>query len=1072
MKLAYKGLMAAVLTGALLLATGVGSAVAPGRPLPQSQTTSDIRELALAASLAGEIESGQVHVYRITLAAHQFLRLSIIQQDVDVAVRLMGPDGRLLAEVDRTSAASARERISLVTDAAGDYRLEVRALKKDARGRYEASIEELRAATAEDTSRVAAERYFDEAEQLRRQREAGSPQASLAKYQEALSLFRALNDRHGQAMSLIGIGKIHIRLGEDQKALEPLTEALPHAQSSNDRDAESAILMSLGTVHQSLGDPHKALEYNDRALRLVRDRGDLVNEILTLVAIGLTHWEMGEYQKSVEYYYSALALIRANEHREPKDSVASRYTISVTLNNLGLSYAALGEYQQALQYMNQVLDRSREAKYSYGEASALHNIGWIYALSGELQKALDHLEQALTIARRIGDQALHRKILYVLGGVYNDLNQQQKALALFQKALALCRATGDSYSEADTLNEIGLVHDRLGETQKSLEHYTQALSLSRAIGHRADEAAALYGLARAHRNNANLDQARSEIDDALNIIESARTKVVSQHLRTSYLASNRPYYELFVDVLMRQHRSQPSRGLDAMALQVSERGRARSLLETLTEARANIRHGVDSTLLEREHVLQQQLNAKAERLARLAESREAAEQAAAARKELDAVLTEYQEIQALIRARSPRYAALTQPAPLSLTQIQQQLLDDDTLLLEYSLGKERSFLWAIARTSIASFELPGQDEIESAARRAYEILIVSHRRQQKRESELALAELSQMVLGPVEQHLTKKRLLIVADGALHYVPFAALRVSRASETHKPGDAPTHSVDLVPLIADHEIINVPSASVLAVLRREMNDRRPAVKTVAMLADPVLRPDDPRVKPSAKEARGATSVSAEAVTIARDLVRSARETGILNVERLPSTRIEAEAILALAQKGTNLKALDFDASRATATSPQLADYRFVHFATHGLINSRHPELSGIVLSLVDRQGRPQDGFLRAHEVYNLKLGAELVVLSGCQTALGKEVRGEGLLGLVRAFMYAGSPRVVASLWDVRDDVTAELMKRFYQKMLVEGLPPGAALRQAQLSMWKDERWQAPYYWAAFVLQGEWK
>lgn len=191
-----------------------------------------------------------------------------------------------------------------------------------------------------------------------------------------------------------------------------------------------------------------------------------------------------------------------------------------------------------------------------------------------------------------------------------------------------------------------------------------------------------------------------------------------------------------------------------------------------------------------------------------------------------------------------------------------------------------------------------------------------------------------------------------------------------------------------------------------------------------------------------------------------------------ERLKYTRAEAESIVALASKDQALEALDFDASRERALSPELGQYRMVHFATHGLLNSDHPELSGIVLSLVDAQGRQQDGFLRLYEIYNMRLGADLVVLSACQTALGKEVRGEGLIGLTRGFMYAGSPRLVATLWSVKDEATAELMKRFYQGMLKEGLRPAAALRAAQVSMSREPRWSSPYYWAGFVTQGEWR
>jgi CHAT domain-containing protein len=203
-----------------------------------------------------------------------------------------------------------------------------------------------------------------------------------------------------------------------------------------------------------------------------------------------------------------------------------------------------------------------------------------------------------------------------------------------------------------------------------------------------------------------------------------------------------------------------------------------------------------------------------------------------------------------------------------------------------------------------------------------------------------------------------------------------------------------------------------------------------------------------------------------------MRSAGEVGVVNFPRLPFSRREADAIVAKAGQPRTLKALDFTASRETVFKSKLDQYRIIHFATHGLLNSQHPSLSGIVLSLYDEQGRPIDGFVRAHEIYNLKLNAELVVLSACRTALGSEIRGEGLVSLTRGFMYAGTPSVVASVWDVRDEATSELMSRFYERMFKGGKRPAAALREAQVSLWKEKRWAAPYYWAGFVLQGEWK
>jgi CHAT domain-containing protein len=259
------------------------------------------------------------------------------------------------------------------------------------------------------------------------------------------------------------------------------------------------------------------------------------------------------------------------------------------------------------------------------------------------------------------------------------------------------------------------------------------------------------------------------------------------------------------------------------------------------------------------------------------------------------------------------------------------------------------------------------------------------------------------------------------------------------------------------VVEHEVVSLPSASVLAVLRRETEGRKPPGKAIAVLADPVFEPDDPRLRPAVRRAL-------------RDSGAGRGET--LGFPRLAATRQEADAIVAMAPGGMTLRAIDFDASRSTAMSPELAQYRIVHFATHGVFDNENPGLSAIILSMLDEHGQPQDGFLRLHDIYGLHLPADLVVLSACSTALGKQVRGEGLVGIVRGFMYAGAKRVVASLWKVDDDATGELMRDFYREMIEENRSPAAALRQAQLAVWRQNRWRSPFYWAAFVLQGEWR
>jgi len=381
--------------------------------------------------------------------------------------------------------------------------------------------------------------------------------------------------------------------------------------------------------------------------------------------------------------------------------------------------------------------------------------------------------------------------------------------------------------------------------------------------------------------------------------------------------------------------------------------------------------------------------------------------------------------------------------------------------------------------------LPKREVIEAAIQRVYDLLTERSKlakgdesKEQKQmriakadsEFTMAAAALSRMLLTPVAQELGKKRLVIVADGALHILPFGALP--------DPNKLEAKASDWQPLVVEHEVINLPSASTLAVLRRELAGRKPAAKTLAVLADPVFKKDDPRIKGGARQTKADEKTcqpipQGVIASAARDLKQVASEKSTdLDIPRLPCTRQEAEQILALVPAGQGMKALDFQASRATAMSEQLGQYRYVHFATHGLADSERSELSTIVLSLFDEQGRPQEGFLRAHEIYNLNLPAEMVVLSACETGLGKQVKGEGLVSLTRGFMYAGAARVVVSLWSVNDRATAELMTRFYRKILVEGQRPAAALRAAQVEMWRTKQWESPYYWAAFTLQGEWR
>lgn len=969
-------------------------------------------------------------------------------------------------------------------------------------------------------------KLFAEAEELRLVYTKDASHKAISKYRDARSEWTRQGNTRDAARASQGIGATYEQLGRLKESLTSCLEALSLSQQSRDRLQESHLRSDVGVAHARLGQADQALPQCRAALELGARWGGAPERARGLNCLGEVEYHRGDSQKALALYREAETLWgRLGDERRRAEALLSTGSAQSDLNDLdsaarslndalslwasvgdkrgqALTQLALarlqylpGEYQNALNRYTSLRDRFQAAGDGVWEAACLSSMAYVYEqmgdgpmalryweeasglfetaglqmaalemfikigtshLAADVATALKWLERARALSQACGNRHMQSWALRYMGVAHLTLGDATKSLRYLEQSLEIQQSVEDPRFRGRTLADLGRAYELLGDHDRAVAQLERALELSRFSRDRVGEAMAFFGLARTSVGLNHLDAAREQIERALEIAESLRTEVENRDLRASYFASVYQYHELHMDVLMRLDRVRPREGLATAAFEASERARARSLLDSLTGAGVDLRAGLDADLLTREQTLKSAFDDWAKRRRRL--SGERAHQA-----DLRALADEYRDLeerhnhlQAELRSRSPRYAALAQPQPLSLEDVQQQVLDGDTLLLEYALGDERSYLWAVSARSQASFQLAPRADIERAARRVYERLTArldasADQRDRRRRIERADAEywqeaerLSEMLLGPVARRMAGKRILVVSDGALQYLPFAALPV------------PGRRDDPVPLIAEHEIVSLPSASVLAVLRRETRHRLSPDKAVAVLADPVFEADDPRLH--------AGPVAAAGHGLLRD--------DSLSVSRLISTRQEADAIVAAVPAGMAWKAIDFDASRATAMSPELAKYRIVHFATHGVFDNDHPGLSGVILSMFDRRGQPQDGFLRLHDIYGLDVPAELVVLSACNTALGRPVRGEGLVGIVRGFMHAGAKRVVASLWKVDDEATGEMMSRFYRGMLREHRSPAAALREAQLAMWERARWRAPYYWAAFVLQGEWK
>ncbi len=1038
-----------------ILMLALSSMLHCARPFPDDAGALPPAALEPGTVIEREIAGGGIHRFQLQVPAAHFLRLSADAHHADVELVLTGPDGepreRLLIRAERWRP----DALSALADSPGTWRLEVSS-RQHFPGRFRLVFDQLRPARVTDPTRVAARRAHAEGLELLVDSAREENEKALAALRRALDLWRQIGDGGAEAVTLHWLGRVQTDLNLFDEAAGSLGRALELQRALGERAREADALHRLGVVDGDRGNYGEALEWLRQALAIYEKLEDREPAAFTLMHFGYLYNQRTEPQAALDHYRRALELLRALELRKWQANV---------LNNIGGTLNRLGELDEAREYFEEALPISRELGDRARVFALLNNIGWGLKAQGEPGKSLPYLEEALGIAEELGNDWYRSSALDNIGRAHLDLGQPRETLRFSRTALELSRGLGDPRGQAVRLNTLGMAQHAFGELAAAAARFEDALAISREIGNRKNELVALHGLARVHRSSGDLEAAQERVETAIEVVEDVRASVGSPALRASYLASRRTSYELLVDLLVERARQRPERRSELLgaALGAHERARARSMLESLSEALADIRSGGDPELRAREHRLRETINRIERRRQRLAVGA-GGEELETARRELRKLLAEHQDVRRQIRLGDPRFAALTQPQTLRLGDIQRQVLDDESLLLEYALGDERSHLFAVTANRIEAFELPARAELEGTAQRFYELVTVDPDWPDAEPAELrrTAKALSESLLGPLSDRLAGQRLLVVAEGALQYIPFVALPV--------PGDSEDR-----PLVLDHEIVSLPSASVLAVLRRQVSGRSPAPRTLAVLADPVFMPADVRLAQAGDPDPGPATPTASPPS--RDAVlHSARDAGLAEFQRLWGSRLEAEAIAELAPPAERFVALGFAASRETATSPAMGQYRILHFATHGLLHDRNPELSGLVLSLYDRHGAPRDGFLRLHDIYNLELNADLVVLSACQTALGKSIRGEGLIGLTRGFMYAGARRVVASLWRVDDRATPELMRLFYRALLQRKLAPAAALRAAQSEMLGDradrEGWREPYYWAAFVLQGEWR
>ena len=729
------------------------------------------------------------------------------------------------------------------------------------------------------------------------------------------------------------------------------------------------------------------------------------------------------------------AIARFTEAAVAWRSLRNDYEEALALYGAGFTCKSLGDNQEAIDYLLRALPVFVRLKDTSGEAMVRSGLGWPYLYLADLDNAFASFQTAFELHRAEKNLRGQGIALYGLGWVHALRGEDQKALQKFSESLECRRNAMDRKGEALTLTGIGKIESRLGHHDEALKNLSLALS-TLPKGDAEAQADILSNLGWVHK-------ALNETDKAMGFFKTALT------IRGAI-------GDLIGEATTRYGMSILHRGAKHFADAEAEISEALKIIESLRIKGSNQQLRLSYFASVQDYyefyiALLIEMDQLDPRAGHAAKALSVAERARA-RGLLDLLA------EAKIDLRRG-----TQIQPLTAAEIQKQILDQNTMLLQYVLSEPHSFLLAVTADEIAAYELPSRGEIENVARRFYEAVTVRNgletdltadeaRRRVAQADALADElgrELSRMLLGQVSRRLTGQRLVIVGPGALQFIPFASLPNPASVRMQGSNDSAVKN-DSLALVEDHEVIMLPSVTALSAIRREASTRVPAAKSVLVLADPVFDGGDGRVRE-----------------------RSSSQTSHAEFARLISSRWEGERIVSLVRPGEGKLLVDFAANRAFALSGEVAEFRIVHFATHALIDFEHPALSGIVLSLVDENGKPQNGFVSLDDIFKLLMPVDLVVLSGCRTALGKDYAGEGLVGLTRAFMYAGASKVAVSLWQVADKSTAELMIRFHRYMHSPGkLPAAAALRAAQLDLRKDPRWRSPYFWASFTVQGDWR
>ncbi len=981
----------------------------------------DLGFLAFGDVRRQKIFEGGRHGFSLWIPRGKLIRIDVEELRGDVELLLEGPDDVDLPPIDTAKDDTHVEPLHWISRIGGPHRLVIVASKESA---YELRLRFPRDPTVEDRLRMEAYLAFYRARAVSEE----DREAAAHHFRAAVMRWEELGASRRQARALFELARV-LPAGAERRAA--LHEALELFESLGDRRHIAQCWRDLGRLH-GRSRPREANEHYRRATELWLALGDRLQASYAAFDRAIV---LRRLDRSPEEVRASLqrALDLLDSGADPVHEARIHTALADFYHSMGEVRRSLRESHHALEILDRHESIEERERFARQRAKTLTRLGSsLPFVEGADETTLREARALLLEALEIRlDQKSRRGLAITtnsLGLILERMDRHEDALAAYQDALAAYEEK-EAGSFGVILGNICRVREKLGSLESARGCYERAISLNRRAGYENAEAQHLLGLARVEHRLGHLARSQEWIESAISALQSIRNEATSPDLKISYQTWILEAIGLAIEIVLHRHEQEPWAGHGDRAFYWLEGFRSRGLLESLstprfpevsTARRRAFAGTIQHLKLEIMTLENSDTGSTRQRMNDL-------------ERRLDRSLADHYEIHSRPVGSPPRISTISEA---------RAQLDEDTVLLQYHLGNPRGVVWVLTHDRSTLRFLPPAEEIEPVARRLHSVLRSGTHRIRLQHLERLAAELSRMVLGPVADLLRKKRLVVIPAGSLRSIPFAVLP--------NPRDTGPGTPRL--LLDDFRVSSAPSVSVVKALR-ERSQREPAKNLLAMLASPVFRPEDPRLL--GHEVRRDESFVEPPLDLTRDL---------------PFTEEEGDRILGLLGVSAVQLATGFEANQGFVLDPALREYQILHFATHGHLDPSRGELSGLVLSQFDAEGRAVDGFLWAYEIQDLELAAELVVLSACETGLGQETPGEGLVGLTHAFYAAGVDRALVSLWRVDDRATASLMEFFYEALVRDGRPPAEALRRAQLRL-REAGWEEPYYWAPFILDGEW-